>query len=261
MSRVFSGRKKRSWLSKWGLFGSLVFEPFFLIPFGASGVLLYIAFINDDKLVIAVTAAAASLLLGVAGAVITNHWNEMNGTRAIVGRGQTAIRGLEILWNNVSSLDNRVATYLERLTSQEVGSEVIQTYLEEVRERCRLLKTETLSSIDNWRDIIPEADVKTLIALQADLETKQSQVSQLELALADQQDASSQESQQRREHLDRIREDLSKTMKELAVKSWLSPVIFTGRHRESTAGPKGAGLAQLTDDQGNPLSPPPSSSQ
>jgi len=214
---------QRSWLSKWGLFGALVFEPFFLIPFVVSGVLLYIAFINNDSVVMALTATGASLFLGVAGAVITNHWNEMNGTRAIVARGQTAIRGLEILWNNVSSLDGRVATYLERLAGSDVGSEAIQTYLEEVRERCRLLKTEALSSIDNWRDIIPEADVKSLLQLQADLETGQGRVGQLEQALADQQDASSLQSDQLRQELHRMREELLTTRKELAEKSWLSP--------------------------------------
>lgn len=232
--------RQRSWKSKWAVFGRLVVEPFFLIPFAASGGLLYVAFINNDPLVIAVTATGASLFLGVAGAVITNHWNEMNGTRAIVARGQTAIRGLEILWNNVSSLDNRVATYLERLTSKDVGSEAIQTYLEEVRERCRLLKTETLSSIDNWRDIIPEADVKSLLQLQADLETQVGQVSQLREELAQQQDSSSLESRALRKQLANRTEELAKTKRELTEKSWLS----TGLSLEASS--SGLGLSSIT---------------
>ena len=69
----------------------------------------------------------------------------------------------------IASLDRRVRVYLNRQQSEETSNEVVKTYLEEVIGRCGTLQEEVLSSIENWTDIVPEANIRSQIGVITDL--------------------------------------------------------------------------------------------
>ena len=50
--------------------------------------------------------------------------------------------------------------------------EVTKRNYEEIIETCNLLQEETVSSIENWTDIVPEADIKTLVGIISELKSK-----------------------------------------------------------------------------------------
>ncbi|MBC8448162.1 MAG: hypothetical protein H8D78_10455 [Chloroflexi bacterium] len=116
---------------------------------------------------------AFGLASALAGEVVAKRWTELNEQKAIVARGQLAVRGLNLLLRNIVVLEARAREYLKRHTEAEgadsLPPQTTRTCFEEIVDRCRLMQEETLSSIENWMDIIPEADVKTQIGLISEL--------------------------------------------------------------------------------------------
>ena len=131
-----------------------LFEVSRLDPTGAS---------SPAEEVEVVLFVVTGLVTAILGGRVTKAWDERFEEKVIVARGQTAIRGLQLMTKSIVALDRRVGQYLKRLAASEadgpVGQETIKTYLEEVSQRCQLLGDEALSSIDNWNDVIPEANV------------------------------------------------------------------------------------------------------
>jgi hypothetical protein len=80
---------------------------------------------------------------------------------------------LKLLLGNVSTLERRVGGYIERYTTNNPNPDVVKLCFEEVVTKCIVIQEEALNSIENWTDIIPEADVKTQIGIISDLRLKE----------------------------------------------------------------------------------------
>lgn len=181
---------------EWKGFAGIVFSPWvivlFLTAIAFDAVLVHYTSklstpgANIDISLVTVLAFIASLSSGILGGVIGKRWDDFIGERVIVTRGKSAVRSLKLLLGNIVALERRVNKYLERHIDENQREnqtpEVIRTYLEEVIERCRVLGEETISSIENWTDIVPGADIKTQIGLISELT---SEIEQLALQLHD----------------------------------------------------------------------------
>jgi hypothetical protein len=108
-----------------------------------------------------------TLTSAVIGARVSKQWIDVTEGGILVARGKSAVRSLKLLLSTILSLDKRIDRYLAHDGIKQ--SEVARLSLEEVKERCHILAEESVSSIENWTDIIPEADVKTHIGIISDL--------------------------------------------------------------------------------------------
>lgn len=161
----------------WKAFVVGILNPAFL-----SAVLLAVALGYIQEIHTPSTTLNATLLLllglssGLAGAVLDRRYTEFTGQRVIVARGKTAIRALSLLVRELQALEDRVADYRQRHNHEdyngEITPEVVKTYLEEVSLKCISLQDQGLSSIENWKDIIPEADVPKQVGIVADLKAQ-----------------------------------------------------------------------------------------
>jgi hypothetical protein len=99
-------------------------------------------------------------------------WAELSDEKMIDARGRTAIRGLITLLNRLANLERRVTQYLERQNTNNLDKEVVRTYFEEVVENYNSLQEDVLSSIEDWADLIPEADIRSEIGVITELKSR-----------------------------------------------------------------------------------------
>lgn len=158
---------------RWASFLTIIFDPL-VLTFLVLTLLLGI-FLKSQKepVVIAALTIIITLISGILGAILKGKWSEITEEKVIVARGKTAVRSLKLLLSNILSLEKRVCEYLFRSQDEQAkmgqSPEVIKTYLEEIIGRCRIQGEEAISSIENWTDIVPEADIRTQIGVISNL--------------------------------------------------------------------------------------------
>jgi hypothetical protein len=207
---------------KWKAFIGIILDPWVIMLLLLTVTLGYVStFVvptgQAEEAIVAVVSLLFGIFAGVLGGVVAKRWDDLTGERVLVARGGVAIRSLTLLVNNITALRRRVDDYLQRHTEEgyrkKVTAEVIQTYLEEVIDRCKLLENDTLSSIDNWKDVIPEADVKSQAAVITEFEQKQvvllEQIASLKSELDSTKARSEKEAQKLIARLQRTREELA----------------------------------------------------
>jgi hypothetical protein len=161
----------------WRAFFKIVFDPF-IIGLTILTFLFYLASTTitpsqTNEMVTVVLTLVSAVFSGFLGAAIEKRWTALTEERILVARGKVAIRSLTLLLSRIRSLELRVQEYLNRHNNEKwrenITVEVIKTYLEEVVQNCRILEDEALSSIDNWKDAIPEADVGIQVGVVSEL--------------------------------------------------------------------------------------------
>jgi len=215
------------WKERWCAFGSIVVDPWTI----ALLLLVYFLFrfqaTQNNPDIIAAATLALSLVSGVLGGLLTNRWSEMSGQRILGARGKVAVRSLKLLLGSVAALDRRAREYLGRvLTTKETESihpELVRTYLEEVISRCGIVEEEALSSIDNWTDIVPEAEgirsqIGIITELREDVARRTNELEQLRITLAEAKEKSDAEKEDLRKEIGRREEEVAKLRKELQEK-------------------------------------------
>lgn len=181
---------------EWEGFARIVFNPWVIVLL-LSAIIFDVVLVSYtstlskagasiDISVVTVLTFIASLTSGILGGLIGKRWDDFVGERVIVTRGKSAVRSLKLLLRNVVALERRVKEYLCRHIDEKEREnqtpEVIKTYLEEVIARCHVLEEEAISSIENWTDIVPGADIKTQIGVISELT---SEIEQLALQRRD----------------------------------------------------------------------------
>ncbi|MDO8958071.1 MAG: hypothetical protein Q7V48_07535 [Deltaproteobacteria bacterium] len=158
---------------RWASFLTIICDPLVLIFLVLTILLGIFLKSQQDPVVIAALTIIITLISGILGAILKGKWNEITEEKVIVTRGKTAVRSLKLLLSNILSLEKRVCEYLFRSQDEQSkmgqSPEVIKTYLEEIIGRCRIQGEEAISSIENWTDIVPEADIRTQIGVISNL--------------------------------------------------------------------------------------------
>ncbi|HEY3440002.1 MAG TPA: hypothetical protein VGK29_04595 [Paludibaculum sp.] len=172
---------------RWGSFFYVVLDPWALILGVATAAFLYTSAGHSDKTISAVLSLGVTVSSGLLGGVLAHRWAENTETQVLVARGHSAIRNLRLLMGTVRTIEHRVQIYLSRLACESCSQEVVRTYLEEVLQGCVTLHEETVNAVENWTDIIPNADITTQVGkiheLQTEIDGKQSEVEKLKAEL------------------------------------------------------------------------------
>lgn len=164
-----------NFIRQWRVFFSIVLNPFVLILILVTIGFIYFAarsnlYLKETEDVIYVEELfilIASIFSGLAGAVISSRWNKLSETNVLVTRGKSAIRGLNLLLLNLIKLEERIIIHISRLG--EKARKSISISYEEFAHTCRQLQEEAVNAIEEWQDIIPEANVKNQIGVLSDL--------------------------------------------------------------------------------------------
>lgn len=167
---------------RWRAFRTAVLDPWAVLLAALTvGLALAVVQLENPPAVWALTVML-SVVAGIFGGLVTSRWNVIAEEGPAVTRGKVAVRSLKLLLANIDSLEQRVSTYLERWRDAErkerLSDEVVETYLEEVIRSCGALVEGALSSIENWTDIIPEADIRTQIGVISSLKEERAELTQ-----------------------------------------------------------------------------------
>lgn len=220
-------------MTRWGAFLGTIFDPWALV--------LAITTVSSGMSAVKTTPAVASGLLtlltsisaGLLGGRIAQRWAALVDESVIAARGKSAVRGLKLQLVGAADLERRTRLFLQRCEAP-TGTGVSNGFsvpmaLEEVVDRCRLLEEQLLSSIEDWTDIVPEADIKTKIGEITKLASQIDQLSGDILAtrkeLDDAKVESAFERQKLKDELERKEKVLRETKNELATRRAEFPVL------------------------------------
>ena len=150
---------------KWIHFLQIAFDPLVLIFFLATLVLVWITPGQKDLTLSAVLSILISISAAIVGGVATKNWLDLTTGTVLVARGKSAIRSLKALLTNIAAFERRIYQHLSRHDEKPLDTDLVRSCFEEFVERCGILEEQAINSIENWTDIIPEAEVKTQIGV------------------------------------------------------------------------------------------------
>jgi len=161
---------------RWKFFLKLIFDPWIIILIISTVLLTNLLTAQKDATIQGILTLLISVCSGIIGSVITKRLDEFTEGKIIVARAKTASRNLQNQFQNVLALENRVRTYLKRLTdteySKQISQEVVKTYFEEIIENCLSLQERVLYSLDDWKDVLPDLDISKAINHIRDLQRR-----------------------------------------------------------------------------------------
>ncbi|MEN6682187.1 hypothetical protein ABFC53_07985 [Stenotrophomonas pavanii] len=147
----------------WKKFWRLVTEPWTLLLLGTS-IALFV--IGQQKLSPSVTALIQILLAvasGVLGARVTNLLESAAGKSILEARGKVAVRGLKLMLVQTAAFQRRVERFIDNRKHIETNPDVTVRNYEETVEFCRRIQEEAASAMETWVDVVPSADLSSLI--------------------------------------------------------------------------------------------------
>jgi len=203
--------------SRWLTFVSTILDPWVVALLTVGIGLLVCQLLYEPGTVIgAVLTILVSIFAGVAGAIIAKRWSDITERGVAMVRGESAIRSLTLLLNNIASLRNRLGEYMNRLPQEERDTEVLKACLEEAIGRCNIMEQESINSIEDWADIIPKAEVRPIIATIRQIETKMAEQAEHINHLQQELETVKGESEEQKEQAERLRKDKQEAEQELA---------------------------------------------
>lgn len=258
MADLTNGSKSKpsSKLGKeWKVFLSALVSPFVMVLIFATAALFYfqsyhlnpvVSELNNSSLDVirqmsfrvqtlsSIITIIISVSSGLLGAVIFKRWSDFKEGGVLITRGKSAIRGLNLLSQNISRIERRVNHYLTEIDETQPEYKFLKICYEETMEKCVSLQDEAINAIEEWQDIIPEvSDLKTKIGLISDLKSQQTsliaQIDAMEkqmLASTEQSEGKNQKLQDRlkskEEELERVRDELRQKRNEINSSSFLT---------------------------------------
>lgn len=160
---------KQRWVDFFKVFG----DPWVIILFISTLVLIYISTDSEDKKLVGILNFIISLTSGLLGGLITLRLSQITELTVLVARGHSAIRGLKLVLLSVGAVEKRIKVNIDNLDSTNSDFKLIKSTYEEVIEKCNIIEEEIVSSIENWTDIIPEINtIKTQIGIISEAKSK-----------------------------------------------------------------------------------------
>jgi len=211
--------------SSWSSFLSIALRPLIVITLGVALVIAVVSYKEKPQpgAISAILMIINSILCGVIGAIACKYWNDLNEQSILITRGKSAIRGLAVLTQSISALEQRVRAFLdtEDTSEQKLHGELETARYEELLSRFCNLQEQTINAVEEWKDIIPEAAIKTQIGvitqLRAEKVTLEIQLAEIRKELTATMEESMEKS---REEIKALQQQLKEKEKNLAkVKS------------------------------------------
>jgi hypothetical protein len=152
---------------RWGAFFKICFDPWGIILTLVAFIFILLQLIPSSPVIISLLTILISITTGLLGGVIAKRWDDYIEKQVVKTQGLQAINSLNLLSLRINTLKSRVRVYLQRHIdqnySQMMSDEVINTYLEEIIEKCGSLEEEIIKAIEDWKGILPEADITSNI--------------------------------------------------------------------------------------------------
>ena len=174
---------------KWSDFIDIIFDPWVLVLIFSISIFFNLTIGETNNTVSSLLFVLITLCSAVLGGRITKYWSEINDSSVLVARGKAAVRSLKLLLGDISRLEKRVSNFTHNDDEIENHPKVTKRNYEEIRGLCILMEEQAVNSIENWTDIVPEADIKTQIGditnLAQALQEKEKDLTKLNAALND----------------------------------------------------------------------------
>jgi rubrerythrin len=230
MGTESSTEKWEEFKNAWGDFIRILFSPSVLILILATiGLIIGNQTQENNPFFSKTITFIISIFSGIVGALIAKKWIEINEAGILVTRGKSAIRGLKLLLLNINSLEQRVNVHLNRLIEKDPHSEIAKHNYEEIIEKCNSLEEEALNAVEEWEDIIPEANIKTKIGVISRLKGERGNLEEEIEKLKKQKEESDEVSEELTKELEEKENELVEVKDELKSKEWeLDNSILSG---------------------------------
>lgn len=230
---------------RWKAFGTTLFDPWIIILVICTYFLSTVLIRQSDVIIISTFTFLVSLSSGILGGIVAKRWDDQTEEKIIVARAKSANRSLQLLLSSAIALERRVRLYIQRYNNssykKKITSEVIKTYLEEIVEDSLSLEEKVINCIEDWKDILPDLDIKPVINLIRELNgnyaSALAQLEQVNLSLQETKDKSeageanikklSEEKNEIRNKLLHIEKDLREQSSQFGVPS-ISGSLITG---------------------------------
>lgn len=155
--------------TRWKLFLEVVLDPWNLLLTIAVGGFFYLSVGQTSPLASTLLFVLIVITSAILGSRITKQWVDVTEGGIVIARGRSAVRNLKLLLRNVAALEERIRKFRMCEGEIEKHPQVTKRNYEEAIGICNLLQEQTVNSIENWTDIVPEADIKTEIGVISDL--------------------------------------------------------------------------------------------
>ena len=209
----------KNFKDKWRLFFHLILDPWTLVLTISVTLLFYFSIKQQDPVVSSLFFVLITASSAVWGGRITKHWAEITEQGVLITRGKSAVRSLKLLLRNISSLEYRINSF----TEDDELDDIARRNLEEVIERCNLLQENAVNSIEDWTDILPDADIETQIgeiSQQRTLLAEQAaQLQLLKSELSESKDSSDDEKKSLKSQIREKESEISNLKTEISSKS------------------------------------------
>lgn len=200
-------------LKEWKVFLAGLLNPATLIfILGAIGLMTYDS-PSVDRRWLALIQVMIALASGLAGARIANHVSKHTEQGVLVKMGKSAVRSLKLVITHVDSLLNRLKTFVDR-DEKDTTFNVSQSY-EEIVQSCRDLQRQVVHSIENWIDIVPEADIKGQIESISELHLKLAEMETIRKSLSEQIEKGKRESKEQSQEFQKLKKQLGEKSLEI----------------------------------------------
>ncbi len=149
---------------RWIAFFKIILDPWIIITSVLLILLIQSSRGADSEVlryILTLLVAGLSILIG---ALFIRKWMDIHEIKAMVVRGKLSIRSLKLLYFNLIQTEGRAEKFIRRLNEKDLNYELIKSNFEEIIEKCKLLEEECLNSIEDWSDIIEDADVKAKLS-------------------------------------------------------------------------------------------------
>lgn len=176
-------KKETLVIGPWGRFWKLMSEPWTLSLLLASIGLFVIGQQKYSSGVMALVQILLAVSSGVLGARVTNQLEAATGKTILEARGRVAVRGLKLMLVQTAAFQRRLQKFLANRVQIESHPEVTERNYEEAIEFCRRIQEEAASAMENWADIVPSADLSSLIGRITEAEDEH-EVTKIELSAA-----------------------------------------------------------------------------
>lgn len=164
----------------WKPFLVVGLHPLVLTFLVISIVLIIYASSQTDSKMATILSILLSLTTGLLGGIASKKWDDLTQEKVILTRGKSANRNLQLLLERSISLEKRVTVYLHRYSDEtyrtNITPEVLITYLEEIIQECISIENFIVNAIQDWTDILPEADIKSIISYIQELRNKAEEI-------------------------------------------------------------------------------------
>lgn len=163
---------------RWNAFGAVLIDPWVIILLASTIYLSLQLLSQEDKFALALLTVLVSLLSSTLGGIVAKRWDDLTEEKVIVTRAKSAHRSLELILSSIIALEKRVKLFVVRHNNEKskkaITTEVIKTYFEEVLEDCVGLEERVINSMEDWKDILPNLEVRTTLNLITELNGKYS---------------------------------------------------------------------------------------